>query len=178
MTYKRLCSDLVLAACLLATLAGAGCQKKMADRGRITPLEADSFFADGSSARPVVKGTVPREDANDGTVFYTGREGSGYAPRIPVPVDAGMIAAGRDQYGAYCAVCHGARGGGDGIVVRRGFTRPRPFGDPGLLAAPPGYLFAAMTEGFRTMDTCRDLVDERGRWAIAAYIKDTLQARQ
>jgi hypothetical protein len=38
----------------------AGCQQQMAVQPSYKPLDPDSFFADGRSARPLVEGTVAR----------------------------------------------------------------------------------------------------------------------
>ncbi len=147
------------ALCLL--LLFAGCQRKLAYEGKIKPLEGDAFFADGSSARMPVKGTVPR--GRIGTPAASGKE---------------LIDLGKRQYGIYCSICHGPRGAGDGMVVRRGFTRPRSFLLPELRNEPPTYYVLVMERGYKTMDTFRDLVDARGRFAVARYIKDVLQKEQ
>jgi hypothetical protein len=177
MEYTR-CRATIITGWIIAAVFAclAGCQRQMGDHGRVRPLEGDPLFTDGSSARPPVRGTVSRENVSGNSLFYTGREaGGGFTLRYPMPVDATLLRDGQERYGIYCAVCHGGRGEGDGMVVRRGFTKPRPFQVPELRAAAPGYFFAIMTEGLRTMDTYRDLVDEQGRWAIAAYIKNELQ---
>jgi hypothetical protein len=145
----------------------------MASAGRITPQQEDVIFADRSSARMPVPGTVSRTSAVSRGPFFTGREkDGGYTTRLPVPVDDTVAGAGRDLYGAYCSVCHGAAGAGDGMVVRRGFTKPRSFADAALVRARPGYLFSVIHNGSHDMDSFRDLVDERGSWAIVAYIRE------
>ena len=42
----------------------------------------------------------------------------------PVPATEGSVNAGRIQYQINCAVCHGALGKGDGVVVKYGFYPP------------------------------------------------------
>lgn len=176
MKYKRSRYNGFLLACVAGLLGVSGCQRQMDEHGRIRPLQEDAFFSDLGSARQQVKGTVSRENVKDATPFYTGRgTGGGYAQAYPLPVDEGLLLAGQEQYRIYCSVCHGAQGAGDGMVVRRGFTKPVPFESPALMTAAPGYLFVVMTDGFKTMDTYADLIDEKNRWAIAAYIKNTLQ---
>jgi mono/diheme cytochrome c family protein len=176
MKYIRSIINCILIMLLL--IAVTGCQQKMREYGRIIPLEKDSFFFDGSSARMPVQGTVSRDNVSSNTPFFTGRAaGGGYAAQIPVTVNDALLNAGQEQYGVYCGICHGAQGEGNGMVVQRGFTKPLSFLEPPLLQAAPGYLFSVMTTGFKTMDAYADLVDETGRWAIAAYIKDRLQTQ-
>lgn len=51
-----------MALCVTALLLGSGCElrKKMYDQPRYKTYAESDFFADGSSARPLVEGTVPR----------------------------------------------------------------------------------------------------------------------
>ena len=46
----------------VALLVLTGCRSEMYEQPRYEPLEPSSFFEDGSSARPLVAGTVPRDD--------------------------------------------------------------------------------------------------------------------
>jgi hypothetical protein len=67
-----------LRACLfgiaLAVLTfGTGCQQKMADQPSYKPLDANTFFPDGRSARPVVAGTVARGHLQLNRALQTGR---------------------------------------------------------------------------------------------------------
>ena len=55
---RRIRRDLMAVALLVLT----GCRSEMYEQPRYEPLEPSSFFEDGSSARPLVAGTVPRDD--------------------------------------------------------------------------------------------------------------------
>ena len=59
---------LVLGVCLLA-----GCQQQMAVQPSYAPLEPSEFFADGLSARPLVRGTVARGHLQADIALETGR---------------------------------------------------------------------------------------------------------
>jgi mono/diheme cytochrome c family protein len=156
--------------------SSTGCQRKMSEQGRIKPMQYYAWFSDKSSARMPVPDTVAQSNVSDNSLLFTGRESDGnFSRRYPVPVDAPMLNRGGERYGIYCAVCHGADGTGNGIVVQRGFTQPPSYRSSQLQAAAPGYIFHVMTQGFGVMDTYRDLVNEQDRWAIAAYIKTRLQ---
>jgi mono/diheme cytochrome c family protein len=49
-----------------------GCQQKMAAQPSYKPLDPDTFFADGRSARPLVAGTVARGYLHTDTHLFTG----------------------------------------------------------------------------------------------------------
>ena len=71
-----------------------GCRSEMYEQPRYEPLEPSAFFEDGSSSRPLVAGTVPRDDPRGGPpagvpeeVFYTGWSQGKLAETVPFPVD-------------------------------------------------------------------------------------------
>jgi hypothetical protein len=56
-------------------------------------------------------------------------------------------------------------------VVRRGFRAPPSYHDARLRAAPVGYFFDVMTNGFGAMQDYASQIPVVDRWAIAAYIR-------
>jgi mono/diheme cytochrome c family protein len=99
---------------------------------------------------------------------------------------------GRERYNIYCAVCHGETGAGDGMIVKRGFTRPPALypvakdataetdlyrREVNLLGAPPGYVVDKITNGYGAMYSYAARVAPADRWAIAAYVR-VLQGSQ
>ena len=46
---------------------------------------------------------------------------------IPFPVDRAVLERGQQRYRIFCTPCHGAKGDGRGMIVRRGFSPPPPF---------------------------------------------------
>jgi mono/diheme cytochrome c family protein len=101
----------------------------------------------------------------------------GYATEYPFEITRGALERGRQRFDINCAVCHGASGYGDGMIVRRGFVRPPSFHIDRLRAAPPGYFVDVITHGFGAMYSYNDRVVPEDRWKIAAYVK-TLQLSQ
>lgn len=89
----------------------------------------------------------------------------------PPPVDLAFVERGQERYRIYCAPCHGLAGAGDGIVVARGFPKPKPFSDPAIMQASAKELVAAIGQGKGTMYSFSDRVEPRDRWAIVAYIR-------
>jgi mono/diheme cytochrome c family protein len=147
----------------------------MHDQPRYTALQASSFFADGSSSRPLPAGTVARGQLRDDTVLYTGKVGDDDATEFPLPVDEALMARGRVMYDAYCSHCHGVTGAGDGMVVLRGFTKPPVLYEERLRNAPVGHFFDVITNGFGAMPDHAAQIKVVDRWAIAAYLR-ALQA--
>jgi mono/diheme cytochrome c family protein len=75
------------------------------------------------------------------------------------------------MFNAYCSVCHGRTGAGDGMVVRRGFTRPPALDEARLREMPPGHFFDIITNGFGAMPDHAAQIRVEDRWAIVAYIR-------
>ncbi|MEO8650204.1 MAG: cytochrome c, partial [Acidobacteriota bacterium] len=96
---------------------------------------------------------------------------------FPMPVTKELVDRGQDRFNIYCIVCHGPTGNGDGMVVRRGFTKPPTYHDDRLRNAPVGHFFDVMTNGFGKMNSYADKLSAADRWAVAAYIR-TLQVSQ
>jgi mono/diheme cytochrome c family protein len=156
----------------------AGCRSEMYEQPRYEPLESSSFFDDGKSSRPLVAGTVPREDARgappkgaDEDVFYTGWQKGKLAETVPFPVDRALLERGQERYRIYCVPCHAESGDGRGMIVRRGFNQPPPYYSEELRNQPIGHFFDVMTRGYGTMYSYATRVPPRDRWAIAAYIR-------
>ena len=165
MSKRELRTSLALCGVLL------GCRHGMEDQPKVRTLQGSEFFADGRAARPRVPGTVARGHLHDDVLLETGKLGGREADLFPFPIDAAALARGRERYDIYCSACHGRTGGGDGMIVRRGFPRPASFHDPRLRAAPAGHFVDAMANGSGRMYAFADRVSARDRWAIAAYIR-------
>ena len=89
---------------------------------------------------------------------------------VPQPVPGGtapeplltreVMTRGQERYDIFCSPCHGYAGGGDGIVVARGFPAPPSFHDESRPELTP------------------ERIPPVDRWAIAAYVKALQFARQ
>ncbi len=163
----------------LAALGGLiGCEHpadnelfKMDDYGRLTPMEPSEVFADGTSVRPLVEGTVARGDLRLDPHLFTGKVDGKNAETFPFPVTRVTLDRGRRQYTINCAHCHNDNGDGNGMIVRRGFTRPPSYHEDRLSTAPVGHFYDVITNGWGAMYSHNDKVDVADRWAIAAYIR-------
>jgi hypothetical protein len=158
------------------TLLG-GCSGNMTNASRLKPLEESSFFADGSSARPLPAHTVARGYLNEDQHYYQGKNGTNLVDAFPFPINLEVLQRGRERFDIYCSVCHGRTGEGNGMIVQRGFPPPPSFHIERLQRAPVGHYFDVITRGYGIMYSYAARVEVRDRWAIAAYIR-TLQYSQ
>ena len=167
---------------LLASLALAGCRipQDMANQPQFDPYEKTTFFADGSSARPLVEGTVasPRVEgtlaqigSGPNELFDSGREGGQFSDNFPMPLTPELMARGRERFDIYCSMCHGRVGEGDGMIVARGYKKPPTYHSDALRSRKNGYIFDVISNGFGVMPAYRTMIPAADRWAIVAYVR-------
>ena len=173
----------------------------MDEQDKLKAQQPDPFFADGHGGRLPVTQTQPRGFNPDGEktiggipeyefggqtgYYYTGHVGDYYGNGMPEELkltdeSAGeLIRRGKERFGIYCAVCHGASGDGNGITAQYGV--PVANNVNAKLNAispetyPDGRLFEVITNGKGLMGGYGYNIPVRDRWAIIAYIH-TLQA--
>jgi mono/diheme cytochrome c family protein len=162
------------AACLVFW---TGCRKDMYAQPKYEDYEPSTSFADGTSSRPIVAGTVARGELRADDHYYTGKVDGKEVDTFPFAVDAATLELGRERFGVFCAPCHGRVGDGAGMVVRRGFSPPPTFHSPYLRDIPVGHFFTVITNGYGAMYSYAARIPVDQRWAIAAYIR-TLQYSQ
>jgi mono/diheme cytochrome c family protein len=157
---------------LLVLVAGlAGCRQDMHDAPRYDPYEASAVFPKGSSARPLVEGTVARSDVLDDDLLTTGKIDGQLADEFPFAITRADLDRGEQRFDIYCSPCHGRTGEGNGMVVQRGYRQPPSYHIDRLRQAPVGHFFDVMTNGFGVMPDYRTQVPTADRWRIAAYIR-------
>ncbi|HTZ74823.1 MAG TPA: cytochrome c [Candidatus Aquilonibacter sp.] len=161
-----------IAACAaVVAFALSGCRLDMHIQPKYLPYEPTTFFADGRSERPQVPGTVARGELRLDSLLFTGTENGVESNTFPFPITRADLERGRERYNIYCTPCHDYTGGGDGMIVQRGFPHPPSFHSDRLRNAPVGHFFGVMTNGFGAMYSYADRVDVGDRWRIAAYIR-------
>lgn len=160
-----------LIAAALSVMAIAGCRQDMHNQPKYRPLRASDFFSDGSSARPLVEGTIARGTLQTDAAFFTGKNGAMFVSDLPFPVTKDVLDRGQERFNIYCTPCHDTTGSGNGMVVQRGYPRPPSFHIDRLRTIEAGYFFDVMTNGFGRMPDYKAQVTPRDRWNIVAYVR-------
>jgi mono/diheme cytochrome c family protein len=168
----------------------------MDEQDKLKAQKPSSFFADGMGDRlPVTQtqplGYNPEGAKNIGGIpeyefggqtgyYYTGHFGDYYGNGMPeelglTPENADeLIIRGKERYGIYCAICHGASGDGQGITANYGVpVAANPNAKLNALTQetyPDGRLFEVITNGKGLMSGYGYNIPVRDRWAIIAYI--------
>ena len=167
------CKAQIVACVCNLLLAASGCDMlDMYDEPRFEPLEASTFFDDGTSARPLVAGTVARGELREDEAFYSGKVDGKYVTELPVELDRELLTHGQERFNIYCSPCHGRVGDGNGMIVKRGFRKPPSFvSTDRLLNSPVGHFYDVMSNGFGAMPSYASRVEPHDRWAIVGYIR-------
>ena len=162
---------LPLVAAASALLIG-GCRQGLYNQQKLKPLRPSALFSDGSSARPLPAGTVPRGFLREDRVLWAAQGPDGkFVTEIPVPVTKALLLRGRERYEIFCSPCHGRTGDGTGMIVQRGFKRPASFHVERLRNERIGYFFDVVTNGFGVMPDYRTQIPIADRWAIVSYVR-------
>ncbi len=167
----RLLTKLIIG---FAVISMVGCNTDMWVQKKTAPLSDSEMFADGSSARPLVPGTIPRGHLREDGVFYTGIENGKWTDKIPVPVTNDLLKRGRDRFDIYCSPCHGRIGDGKGMIAQRGFQLKRPVGNyhtERLRKMPVGHFYDVITNGYGAMYSYASRIEPQDRWAVVAYVR-------
>jgi mono/diheme cytochrome c family protein len=170
-TKSRLAARCSLLAVGASLALSAGCRQDMHNQPKYRPLRESAFFANGSSARPQIEGTIARGTLQSDGAFFTGKNGALFVSELPFPVTQAVIDRGQERFNIYCTPCHGLTGSGDGMVVQRGYPVPPSFHIDRLRNIEAGYFFDVMSNGFGRMPDYRAQITPRDRWNIVAYVR-------
>ena len=146
----------------------------MDNQPKYRPQSESEFFADGSTMRVPVAGTVAQGELRANTAYFTGMDSKGrFIATLPdtVKVNMQLLTRGQERYNIYCSPCHGRVGDGKGIMVNRGYVPPPTFHSERLREIPDGHVFDVITNGVRNMPSYRYQVPVADRWAIVAYFR-------
>src|SRR4051812_21418575 len=106
----------LLAIAAVSVLGVTACRQDMHNQPKYRGLRSSAFFADGSSARPLVEGTVARGTLQEDEAFFTGKVDKVTVKELPFAVDAAVLNRGQERYNIYCSPCHDKTGSGNGMV--------------------------------------------------------------
>lgn len=91
---------------------------------------------------------------------------------FPFEVTEENLATGAHLYTLYCAVCHGDKGDGKGILVEREKYLGVPsYADAGRVIVP-GRIYHVETYGLNSMGSYASQVNSKERWQIAMHVMD------
>jgi len=128
-------------------------------------------FPGGQEAMMPVEGSIPRgwqpydyPNTNDGLLLAKAEL------QNPIPVTEENLAEGKKLYDIYCAVCHGAKGDGQGILVKNEKILGIPsYADAGRVITDGGIYHVEMY-GLNAMGSYASQTNELERWQIAHYV--------
>jgi len=174
-------------ATLLVVIITAGCVRErpsdnppihvnpnMDNQPKYRPQSESEFFADGSTMRQPVPGTVAQGQLRDSVEYYTGKNERGELVKslpLQVMITMPVLKRGQERYNIFCSPCHGRVGDGKGIMVSRGYVPPPSFHVDRLRDIPDGHIFDVITNGVRNMPAYRYQIPVDDRWAIVAYFR-------
>lgn len=130
-------------------------------------------YKDSVATLEPVEGTIPRGfkpiHYNSSPEDY---ERAGAELTNPIEKTDEVMADAKHLYTIYCAVCHGAKGKGDGTIVERGVFPPPPDYAVRLEGMPDGKMFHAITFGKNLMGPYNSQLTVEERWKVIHYIKE------
>jgi len=138
--------------------------------GYETYADTDAF-ANGIEAQIPVEASVARgwqpydyPDTNEG---YEAAKAELVSPLMS---SEDHLANGKELYGIYCAVCHGTKGDGQGILM----TREKFLGVPSYAdrEITPGSIYHVLMYGKNAMGSHAGQVNAEERWQIAQHVME------
>ena len=131
----------------------------------------NNLFEDNLSARLPVEGTIPRgyslydyEDTNEGYALAKTDLTN------PYELNQEEMLKAKELYTVYCGVCHGSKGAGQGILVKREKILGIPsYADPGR-AITSGSTYHVIYYGKNTMGSYANQLNEKERWMVTSYV--------
>jgi mono/diheme cytochrome c family protein len=144
----------------------------MAHSVRYNAFEENPNFADGTTLRGPVAGTIPRG-------LPPLRFGEDAAPLAnPFSADDRQAAArGEVVFTNFCQPCHGANGEGEGLVVKHGFPPPPPLSRDQTRQKTDAQLFQILTNGQNTMPSHRSQISRDDRWKAILHLRTLARSK-
>ena len=128
-------------------------------------------FRNGIEAQIPVDGTISR----GWTPYDYSNSNKGYDDaksnlKSPIEFNEENLKKGKELYGVYCAVCHGNKGNGQGILM----TREKYLGVPSYAdrEITEGSIYHVIFFGKNAMGSHASQVNEIERWQITQYVME------
>ena len=138
--------------------------------GYETYADSDAF-ANGIEAQIPVEGSIARGwepyDYPDTNEVYEAAKAN---LNSTIDITDANQANGKELYGIYCAVCHGNKGDGQGILM----TREKFLGVPSYAdrEITPGSIYHVLMYGKNAMGSHAGQVNAEERWQIAQHVME------
>jgi len=154
----------------------------------------DDYYKFAQPKKPV-KGTIPRRksstisipQAADNTPYPYGDSDAERERAMseiidnPHPITDAGLATGKELYNINCAICHGAKGDGNGYLVRDNGgvypVQPAILTNDEFTTASNGRYYHSIMWGKNLMGSYKDKLTESERWEVIHYIR-SLQAKE
>lgn len=136
-----------------------------------------NFLPSGTEAmqpadNTISRGWLPYEFAND-------LEGKDLAKLQPSPLDSlnseANLATGKELYDIYCAICHGAKGDGQGTLVKREKILGVPSYADAARDISVGSTYHTIYYGLNSMGSYAGQINYVERWQVAEYVMQLKQ---
>ena len=138
--------------------------------GYETYADSDAF-ANGIEAQIPVEGSIARGwEPYDYPDTNEGYEAANANLNSTIEITDENQANGKELYGIYCAVCHGNKGDGQGILM----TREKFLGVPSYAdrEITPGSIYHVLMYGKNAMGSHAGQVNAEERWQIAQHVME------
>lgn len=99
-------------------------------------------------------------------------------PASPLKADEAQLKRGSEVFAAYCAVCHGPGGLGDGPVTRRGVPAPPSLFGDNAMKMTDGKMFRVISEGQKNMAAYASQIDAADRWRVVLAVRAMQAAKR
>lgn len=178
---KSLVNTMVIGACLLLVVS---CQDNSRPNYQYMPnmyepvgyeaYGAYDVFPDEQEAMLPAKGAVKRGFVPYG--YQNSQAGYELAKAEllnPLALDSlgleGNMKTGKELFDIYCAVCHGTKGDGQGILMQR----EKILGIPSFAAREitQGSIYHVMQYGINSMGSYASQLDQKERWQVAMHVE-------
>jgi len=96
----------------------------------------------------------------------------------PLKGDAAATTEGGKIYQANCAICHGAKGMGDGVAAAGLSKPPANHSSAAVQKLSDGAIFWKITEGNSPMPAYKTVYSETQRWQLVNYIRTLAKVKK
>ncbi len=130
------------------------------------------IFPGGQEAMQPAQGSIPRgwmpyDFENSQTGYQLAKD----SLKNPIKYTKENEETGKALYDIYCAVCHGGKGDGKGILVQREKILGIPSYDDVGRAITEGSIYHVMYYGINSMGSYASQTNEHERWQIVQYVE-------